>query len=212
MNDFYKYPRTYHLLFSLGSTSDDKFLENHDAFKGKTIIISEKMDGEATSMYPDRIHARSIDSKDHSSRHWVKGLWGSIKDQIPTGWRICGENVYAKHSIYYNDLETYFYVYSIWDENNYCLSWADTLVICEILNLTPVRVIDTLLFDEEKLKEIANNLDTTKVEGYVLRNKERFHYDDFSNNVAKWVRKGHVENNSSHWMYNKIIPNKLINQ
>ena len=208
MTDFYKYKRTYHFEWSMGSTSDDKFLENTKSFIGMTGVLTEKMDGENTSIYPDRIHARSIDSKDHLSRHWVKGLWGQIRNDIPDGWRICGENMYAKHSLFYDDLETYFYVFSIWDECNYCLSWADTIVMCEILNLTPVRVIDKLLFDEEELKKIANNLDTTKVEGYVFRNVERFHYDDFSDNVAKWVRPKHVTTDQ-HWMFQKIVPNKL---
>lgn len=208
MIDFYKYPRTFHCDWSLGSTSDDKFLESTDAFIGKTGVCSYKYDGENTNMYPDRIHARSIDSKDHLSRHWVKGLWGSIKDEIPTGWRICGENMYAKHSIFYEDLETYFYVYSIWDENNMCLSWNDTLLMCETLNLTPVRVIETLIFDEEHLREIAKNLDTTKIEGYVFRNINSFHYDDFSDNVFKYVRSKHVTTDQ-HWMFQKIIPNKL---
>ncbi len=208
MKDYYKYPRTYHLLNSLGATSDDKYLLNYDAFQGKTMIASEKMDGEATSCYPDRIHARSIDSKDHPSRHWVKGLWGSIKNEIPEGWRICGENVFAKHSISYDNLKTYFYVYSIWDENNICLSWDDTVIICDSLNLITVPVIERFLFSEEKLVELANNIDTTKQEGFVIRNIESFHYDDFSKNVGKWVRNFHVQSNS-HWMFQEVIPNKL---
>lgn len=212
MKDYYKYPRTKHFLWSLGSTNDDKFHENCDSFIGKFVVDTEKMDGEATSLYPDRIHARSIDSKDHPSRHWVKGLWGSIRNEIPTGWRICGENMYAKHSLYYDNLESYFFVYNIWDENNMCLSWDDTLMMCESLNLKTVREISRGVFDESYLRNLANTLDLTKVEGYVTRNIESFHYENFSENVGKFVRAGHVENNSPHWIYEKIIPNKLISQ
>ena len=35
---------------------------------GKQVIVTEKMDGENTSMYRHRIHARSIDSLPHPSR------------------------------------------------------------------------------------------------------------------------------------------------
>lgn len=208
MGAYYKYKRTYHLPWSLGSTSDDKFMEDIDSFVGKTLIISEKMDGENTNIYPDRIHARSIDSKDHDSRHWVKGLWGRIKSDIPEGWRICGENLYAKHSIYYEDLESYFQVFSIWNEQNVCLSWDETLSVCEMLGLKTVPVIGRVLFDEIYLKRLADEFDVDKKEGYVIRNEREFHYDNFSENVGKFVRTKHITTDQ-HWMFAAITPNGL---
>jgi len=208
MPDYYKYPRTYHLPWSLGSTNDDKFLESTKQFEGKTIVITEKMDGENTNMYPDRYHARSIDSKDHKSRHYVKSIWGRIRNEIPNEWRICGENLYAEHSIFYQDLESYFYVFSIWDGNNVCLSWDDAKIICETLDLITVPVIDIIEYDEDYLKELAKNFDTEKKEGYVIRNIESFHYDDFNDNVGKWVREKHIQTDQ-HWMFKEVVPNKL---
>lgn len=208
MSDFYKYKRTYHLPWSLGSTSDDKFLEDTKSFIGKTIVITEKMDGENTNLYPDRYHARSIDSKDHPSRHFVKGVWGLIRNDIPTGWRICGENLYAKHSLYYENLSTYFMVFSVWNEENYALSWKDTVDVTRMLGLETVPVIGIMKYDEQYLIDLAKNFDTVHKEGFVIRNIESFHYDDFANNVAKWVRPKHVTS-SEHWMFEKIIPNKL---
>jgi len=205
--DFFKYPRTYHLPWSPGSTNDDKFIENTDSFQGMTIVITEKMDGENTNMYSDRIHARSIDSKDHDSRHYVKGVWGRIKHKIPNGWRICGENLFAKHSIYYENLTDYFMVFSIWDENNDCLSWFDTVDFCNLLNLTTVPLIDITTFNEDYLKNLSDNFDTVNKEGYVIRNINPFHYNNFNQNVAKWVRKKHITTNQ-HWMFQEIIPIK----
>ena len=49
----YKYPRTFHIPGSPGATSDDKILKSLDHFKGKRVIITEKMDGENTSLYRD---------------------------------------------------------------------------------------------------------------------------------------------------------------
>jgi ATP-dependent RNA circularization protein (DNA/RNA ligase family) len=208
--EYCKYPRTYHLPWSLGSTSDDKFLEDTSTFEGEEIIVTEKMDGENTSLYADKYHARSIDSKDHDSRHWVKGLWGRIKHEIPDRWRICGENLFAKHSIYYDNLETYFQVFSIWDENNKCISWDETTSICDMIGLTTVPVICRIKYDEDFLKNLANNLDLEKKEGYVIRNVKEFHYDEFSANVAKWVRPKHVTTDQ-HWMFSAITPNRLKN-
>lgn len=208
MEQYYKYPRTYHVPWSLGSTSDDKFMEDTSSFIGKTIIITEKMDGENTNMYSDRIHARSIDSKHHDSRNWVKGLWGQIKNEIPDGWRICGENLYAKHSLYYEGLSSYFMVFSIWNEKNECLSWEDTIGICDILSLEMVPVIGKMVYDEGYLKNLANTFETSKKEGYVIRNADSFHFDDFALNVGKWVRPKHVTTDQ-HWMFSIITPNKL---
>lgn len=205
---FYKYKRTYHLPWSLGSTSDDKFLENTNSFKDMTIVITEKMDGENTNMYPDRYHARSIDSKDHESRHYVKSIWGRIKHEIPDGWRICGENLYAKHSIFYDKLPDYFMVFSIWDETNTCLSWKDTVYFAGLLNLVTVPEIGVMKYDEDFLKKLALNFDSVNKEGYVIRNIESFHYDNFTDNVGKYVREKHITTDE-HWMFSKITPNKL---
>lgn len=132
-----KYPRTYHFEWSEGCTSDDKIQYDLSNFENKEIIITEKMDGENTAMMKDCIYARSLDSNNHISRNYVKGIWGNIKHEIPDGFRICGENMYAKHSIHYNNLKSYFLVFSIWN-NEECLSWDETLEYCDLLNLTTV--------------------------------------------------------------------------
>lgn len=203
-----KYPRTFHLPFSLSVTADDKRLKDCSCFEGKEVVVTEKMDGENTTMGHDYIHARSLDSRDHLSRSWVKQLHGSICQHIPIGWRICGENVFAKHSIAYDNLKSYFYVFSIWNEKNECLSWDDTVEACSILGLETVAVLARFyLFDEDVIKAIT--VEPDKCEGYVLRNSSSFHYDDFSKNVAKYVRKGHVQTDN-HWMHSQISRNGLI--
>lgn len=200
-----KYPRTYHLYNSEGCTSDDKKHDYYWNLNGKVIVITEKMDGENTTMMKDCIYARSIDSNNHSSRNYVKGMWGNIKNDIPDNFRICGENLYAKHSIQYDNLESYFLVFSIWNGNT-CLNWQETLQWCELLNLTTVPVL--YYGDYCDLKHFSNKIDTTIQEGFVVRNAGEFELNDFKDNVAKWVRKNHVST-SKHWMSNKIIPNKL---
>ena len=59
---YYKYPRTPHLPWSPGKTNDDKVLKDTSHFLGKEIVMSLKMDGEATTLYNNHMHARSIDS------------------------------------------------------------------------------------------------------------------------------------------------------
>jgi hypothetical protein len=97
---YVKYPRTYHVPTSHLS-KDDKKIQNYEHFRGKRVIVTEKLDGENTTMYNDYIHARSINSGSHETRNWVKGLWSQISYLLDDNMRLCEENLYAKHSIKY---------------------------------------------------------------------------------------------------------------
>ena len=208
MKTYVKYPRTYHLPWSEGRTSDDKTLTSASHFQGKRVVITEKMDGENTTIYSDYVHARSIDGRDHWSRSWVKSLQGAIGHDIPPGWRICGENLYAVHSLKYDSLQSYFLVFSIWNEHNECLSWDETVQYAELLGLQTVPVLYDGLYDENAVKAIASDMDLEQREGYVVRTAGRFGYDAFRENVAKFVRPNHVTT-ENHWMHSSIEKNQL---
>lgn len=209
-----KYPRTLHLPFSPGVTSDDKMLTNEQMrsnFHGKEILITEKMDGENTTMYNDYIHARSLDSNHHPSRNWVKRFHSEISHNLPDRWRFCGENMFAKHSISYDNLDSYFYGISVWDENNICLDTETTKEWFELLGIQHVPIITHLVTYgnwEDSVWDIAKMSVEEGKEGIVIRNKGAFLYKDFNKNVAKYVRANHVQTNK-HWAHQEIIPNKL---
>ena len=95
MNSYIKYPRTPHLPWSKGKTADDKTLKSVEHFNGQEVVVTIKMDGENSTFYQDHYHARSLDSKDHWSRSWAKQLHSRIRNDIPLGWRLCGENMYV---------------------------------------------------------------------------------------------------------------------
>jgi hypothetical protein len=209
-----KYPRTKHLPWSPGATSDDKILKDTSCFNDKYVVITEKMDGENSTLTRDYYHARSLDSKDHPSRSWIKQFHASIKNEIPEGWRICGENLYAKHSIGYDNLKSYFYCFSIWDENNYCISWEQTVEWCKLLGVEHVPVLkEPFIWNQFTPHLMDDNdfigFDPSTQEGYVVRNTHSFPYDDFGYNIAKYVRANHVTT-ENHWMHSEVIPNKLI--
>lgn len=204
-----KYPRTPHLPWSPGYTGDDVRLMDLSHFEDKQVVITEKMDGENTTLYRDGFHARSLDSNHHPSRDWVKRLQGEKGWEIPEGWRVCGENLYAKHSISYENLESYFYVFSIWDENNICQSWQETLDCCCLLGLTPVPVLWQGVWDAAAVEALGTTLNLTTQEGYVVRVVDSFSYEQFNTCVAKMVRAGHVEVGAEHWTQKIVEPNKL---
>lgn len=211
MNGRYKYPRTPHLPFSLGATSDDKILKSTEHFKGQTVVVTEKMDGENTTIYKDYYHARSLDSmhRDYHS-YLLSKILPAIQYKIPEGWRICGEYLYASHSIAYNELEDYFLVFSIWNENNECLSWEETKESAKELGLYTVPELYVGEYDEIIVKQIAQTVVNRGGEGIVLRTAERFQYEDFGNNIAKYVRANHVQTDQ-HWSMGNIEKNNLKN-
>lgn len=205
-----KYPRTNHLPWSPGVSDDDRVMQDLTPFIGREVIVSRKMDGENTTMYSDHIHARSLDSRGGEDRAWVKQFWSTIAHDIPQDWRVCGENLWAEHSIHYNDLESYFLGFSMWDNRNNCLSWDDTLQYFELLNIKPVPVIYRGLWDEKRVRAIEKELKWEQDEGYVVRIADSFTYGQFKSNIAKFVRKGHVQT-TKHWRAGRTFtPNNLI--
>lgn len=204
-----KYPRTYHLPWSQSSTDDDKTLKDTSHFEGQEVVVSVKMDGEQTTLYPDHIHARSVNSGGHPSRNWVKALHGRVGYNIPHGWRVCGENLYAKHSIYYSHLPEYFLAFSLWNEQNICLSWDESLEWFELLDLVSVPVLYRGLWDEILIQGLyQERFGEDPMEGYVVRLASDFQYRDFSRSVAKFVRENHVQT-QGHWMHSQVSPNRL---
>lgn len=196
-----KYPRTYHLPWSPGVGKDDRVLDSLET-------LADKMDGENTTLYNDYIHARSLTYSSHPSRTAVKRLHASIAHEIPEGWRICGENLTAKHSIHYKNLSDFFLVFSVWDENNLCLSWPETEVWASLLGLKTVPVLYSGKWSETIKDLYKNTVDGDDCEGYVVRRKEAFHYSQFKYLVAKYVRTNHVTSDN-HWIHAPMVANEL---
>jgi len=203
-----KYPRTFHAPWSEGAHDDDRMHATMSGFEGERVIVTEKYDGECTTLYSDGLHARSIDSRHHVSRDWIKQFWSGFAHDIPQDWRICGENLFAKHSIQYTSLPTYFMGFSIWNERNICLSWEDTLTWFSLFGITPVSVLYDGIYNEKLIKALYSPSQWNTKEGYVIRKASAFSYGQFRSSVAKFVRKGHVTT-TQHWMQSATEKNLL---
>jgi len=200
--DRIKYPRTFHLPWSKTS-GDDKRLQDTSCFEGVEVVVLEKMDGENTTIYKDCIHARSVNSKVNATRSWVAQLQANIADSIPEGFRICGENLFARHTVPYEELESYFLVFSIWDGMK-CLSWKDTKEYCDLLGLKTVPEI----FEGTFTEDIKNLKVREDQEGYVVRKSGEFYYKDFKTSVAKYVSPTFIIPDE-HWTEGPLVKNQL---
>lgn len=200
--DYVKYPRTHHLPWSPGITDDDRVMDDLSVFEGKRVIVTMKMDGENFSGYRDYCHARSVNSRHHYTRDWAKNFWMQRSYELPEGWRVCAENLYAVHSIAYDNLPSYLMGFSIWNEKNMCLSWDETLEWFELLEMDTVPVMYDGIFDVDAIKALHDASKDATNEGYVVRLADSFHYKDFKHVVAKYVRANHVAT-QKHWFYGR---------
>ncbi|MFG2474985.1 RNA ligase family protein [Streptomyces fagopyri] len=200
------YPRTPHLPWSPGATPDDVRATDLTGLRDLEVVVTEKLDGENTTLYADGLHARSLDSAHHPSRAWVKALQGRIGAALPPGWRVCGENLYARHSIAYTELDSWFYGFSVWDGER-CLGWDRTVRFLRRLGVPVPRVLWRGVLDERAVRSLrALRLDPARQEGYVVRTVEGFGQEEFGRRVAKWVRPGHVRTDT-HWMHAEVVAN-----
>ena len=209
-----KYPRTYHFPFSKGATNDDKVADSNwfDNFKDKEIVITEKLDGSNTALMRNGVFGRSHAAITTNS--WDRyiteygGLFDRVKNLIGKNEIIYGENLYAVHSIEYNKLPSYFFIFNIRDEKEF-YSWDEIEEMSNILDIPTVPVLFKGVFSDENdlrnlIEEIMNNKVSTfgeTIEGVVLRIRDRFPIDSFKFNVLKYVRANHVQTDV-HWSKN----------
>lgn len=203
-----KYPRTQHLPFSPGATSDDKIAESVEPLLNIETVITEKLDGSNSALTNPGVYARS--HADFSRNPWDREMWNihqRIKNDIDEDVFIFGENMEGIHSLEYSNLKSYFYIFGIRD-NNIWIPWEGVEEFAYFVDLPTVPVLfKGVIKTEKELREIVENLTSQKSalggerEGVVIRNASLFHNDDFSENVMKWVRKGHVTTNQ-HWTRN----------
>jgi hypothetical protein len=207
-----KYIRTKHLPSSPGATSDDKVLLDTRVFEGQYVIATEKLDGECFSLYPYGCHARSLDSGHHVSQSWIRGFHAKKRHLIPEGYRVVGEYVYAKHSIHYKKLTSYYYVFAVFNPTQ-CLSWEDTVAFCLDAGFTMVPTLWAGKWPGEseihKYAWTGHSMYGGEQEGYVIRDVRSFPLDDYHNHIAKYVRAGHVKEDAKHWKSTIVLANLL---
>lgn len=209
-----KYPRTYHLPWSPGMNKDDRMWSS-DTYKWfndnePEIVITAKMDGENTTMYSDYMHARSVEYESHPARHRTKAFHAQIAYEIPPGWRVCVENLYAFHNIHYQYLPAYEQMFSIWTDKNECLSWDETETWAKLIGIPLVPVLYRGKWSSWSMPHFrkgVTHLDGDECEGYVVRVAGQFHYREFRQKVGKYVRAGHIQNHGK--KYDRVIPNVI---
>jgi hypothetical protein len=106
-----------------------------------SLTLSEKMDGENNAFTKFGLYARSHTSPTVSP--WSKPLrerWELIKNDLGD-LQIFGEGMYGIHSIMYHNLESYYYVFGI-RENDRWLSWEEVKFYAKFFDFPTVPEIE----------------------------------------------------------------------
>lgn len=214
-----KYGRTFHYPFSPGTTSDDRIQYHYWEYLQKipALVHTEKLDGENNCLNRYGVFARSHAAPTVS--RWTESLrqfWQLVKNDLGS-LEIFMENLYAVHSIEYRNLENHFFVFAVREDDRW-LSWEETRFYANMLDLPCVPELGAVpvsagreAFENEILAMASgrgffdpHDAHTGKpvtMEGIVTRNADGFPVDVFSENVFKYVRKGHVKTDE-HWTRN----------
>lgn len=232
-----KMPSMKHLPWSQEDARQQKWLSESEAeeiFKGETVVITEKMDGANACLTKDKVYARSHSGEPHREEwdYLKKVHREELMHKLPEGFAFFGEYLYAKHSIKYEDLPSYFLLFGVyWEEENEWLSWGRVERFAEDLGLETVPVIDKIHI-EPKSNELTKEIPEFQTyreaikdrmpsgeskygdtrEGYVVRNERSFKLDNLTEKMAKCVREDHVQTEELHWRKGGETPKNELKQ
>lgn len=128
MDKIYKYPRTRHIAGSKLQYGDENLkIVKFDDIKNKFIVIEEKVDGANCGISFDKSGKLYLQSRGH----YLDGGYGEKHFQLFKTWANChksrlydllgdryimyGEWLYAKHTVFYDELTHYFMEFDIFD-------------------------------------------------------------------------------------------------
>jgi len=174
------------------------------AFIGEHITVTEKMDGEITSLYKSGyFHSRSLTRTPHWSRTRFSAKALEYALILKDGESLVFENMQGTHTVEYNDLESYHYLlYFI--RGRVVRSVKETTKTAEANGLTmPTVLFSGVLKSHRDLVGLAGYR-----EGYVIRLSRSFPYDQLSRFSGKCVVGGFVQSDE-HWFAGRKKENQL---
>ena len=201
----HKYPRTPHFHFSPGVSDDDVILPSSTSKLPcftQEAVLTEKLDGGNCSIFRGKVFARTVgEEATHPSFGAIKQLAGQISCLIPENIQIFCENLFAIHSINYDRLDSYMYIFAVLEEGERWLSWDEVVEWSDTLGVPTVPVIQRGLFGTQMIvQEIItmkmkqnSAVSTGTPEGFVLRCTSGFQYNELDKYCAKYVRAGHIQ-------------------
>ncbi|OQR87908.1 hypothetical protein ACHHYP_07963 [Achlya hypogyna] len=220
-----KFPRTKHLLPSAGVTRDDLVMDPHDAraFIGVPVTIQEKVDGANLGLFLTDDYQVVAQNRSHfcnaATAPQFKGLdvWIQVHQfelidllSPPGRYVLYGEWLFAKHSLHYTKLPSYFLAFDLLDRSTETF-WA-AAKLQRALKDTSIHLVPTIAtttigdVDEYRtLLETPSQFYDGPVEGFVVRKETA----ESLVARAKLVRDDFIQEIQEHWAKKGIVKNQL---
>ncbi|MCW5983352.1 MAG: RNA ligase family protein [Bryobacteraceae bacterium] len=218
-----KYPRTPHIAGSrLQPGDDDLSVVSFSRVEGRRVVVEEKLDGSNCGISFDPGGALTLQSRGHALaggprerqfdllKRWANWRAEALWKLLGTRYVMYGEWLYARHTIYYDELPHYFVEFDLLDrESGTFLDTVEraaildgsTVVSAPVLHEGPLRTLDGLIGRSRfASSEAMEGLYIKREEGG--RVVERFKY--IRQSFAQAVAVG-----GEHWMDRPIEPNRL---
>lgn len=218
-----KYPHTPYFDFSPAVSEKDRKRKdvyiNLEDLLNKPLVFTIKMDGSNLGMTREKVFARNGMDARHKSFDLAKSFHNKIKKEIPEDEIWFGEWLYAKHSIKYTNLESYYQLFAVYFvEEDYWtgISWIKHRAEMHNFKMVPLLTRDYMhgpqYGDIKTLKQVIQQEGDRVIrggqEGIVVRTRDGFYTKDINQSMAKYVRKDHVQTDE-HWKTQKIERNLL---
>jgi hypothetical protein len=247
----HKYPRTRHLEGSRLQPGDEDLDQVPlDVLRGRFCVVEEKLDGANAGISLDDDGRVRLQSRGHvlvggaREKHWdLFKRWArahaALADRLRDGLTLYGEWLYAKHTIFYDQLPHYFLEFDVRDRDG---AFWSTARRHEHLAGTPVRSVPVLwqgvVKDPRALPELVGDAlyksarwrerlraGATEAGVDADRAVAETDPDDHAEGLyikvedggvvvdrLKWIRASFltaVVDSGSHWLARPIVPNQL---
>jgi hypothetical protein len=252
MTDIIKYPRTRHLEGSRLQAGDEDLEQvPFEMLRGRFCVVEEKLDGANAGVSLDADGRVRLQSRGHvlvggpREKHWdLFKRWAgahasALAGLVGDGLTLYGEWLYAKHTIFYDQLPHYFLEFDIRDRTG---AFWSTERRREYLARSPVRSVPVLwqgiVKEPRKLPElvgealyksprwrdrlraaaIAAGVDADRTAGETDPEDKaeglyiKIEEDGVVVDRLKWIRASFltaVVDSDSHWLMRPIVPNQL---
>ena len=220
--DFFKFPTTPHLtVLGNGTVRDDKvFTKNErDAFLDHELIVEEKIDGANVGISFDNSGDIHVQNRGDFLLKPYQGQWKKLDewlffnqdvffDVLENQYILFGEWCFARHSVRYESLPSWFLGFDIYDKTNkQFLSCEGRNGVFRRMKISQTPMLGRGRFSLQELKLFfrTSRFSSSNSEGIYLR------YDQgkWLGERAKLVRPEFVQAIEIHWSSKGLIPNKL---
>lgn len=122
-----------------------------DVFGEEEIVVLEILDGFQVDLNNKNFEA--FVGEDSTLVNFSKNLWNFLKDRIPANITVEGSDLLYKRQILYTQMPSAFAIYAAILNNNWIMSWDDTVRLAQILDLRCAPVLYRGKYTEELHKK-----------------------------------------------------------